>query len=282
MSWAVLAVLTACFESAKDVLGKRALSTLDPVVAAWGWHLLTLPFLLLFLAATGVPALGPDFGWALVAGGGLNVVSSVLYMRAIRESDLSLVVPLIAFTPLFLLFTSPLLLGEFPRPKGIAGVILIVLGSYSMMSRERSGLAPFRALLREPGARWMLLVALIWSLTANVDKIGVGHSSPAFWAVAINLFISMALAPAALRRKGALARPTFRTLFPLGAAGGLGIICQMTAITLTIVPYVIAIKRTSTVMSVLWGHFLFGEQGLRERLRGASLMLIGMVLVLIP
>lgn len=179
MEWALLAVMTALLESGKDVLGKRVLQRHDPLVTAWAWRLFALPFLLPFAAAAGLPPLGPDLGWALAVGGGLNVISSVLYMRAIRESDLSLTVPLVAFTPLFLLITSPLLLGEFPGPRGIAGVLLIVLGSYLMKAGERGGpLAPLRALLREPGARRMLLVALIWSVTANMDKIGVRTRPP--------------------------------------------------------------------------------------------------------
>lgn len=285
MNWAILALLTAVFESGKDVLGKRVLGKWDPVAVAWGWRVFALPFLFPLLMVAGLPPLGPDFAWALLAGGSLNLISSVFYMRAIRHSDLSLVVPLVAFTPLFLLLTSPLLLGETPGGRGIAGVVLIVLGSYLMKAGDRGKgyLAPFRALLREPGGRWMLAVSLIWSVTSNIDKIGVRNSSPVFWAVAVNLFVAVGLAPAALRRgRRMFCRNYLRALFPLGAAGGLGTACQMAAINLTLVPYVIAVKRTSTVMTVLWGHLLFREDGLRERLGGALLMLAGMVLIILP
>lgn len=284
MNWAILALLTAVFESGKDVLGKRALATYEPVAVAWGWRVFALPFLLAFLMATGFPRLGPDFVWALLAGGSLNLVSSVFYMRAIRVSDISLVVPLLAFTPLFLLVTSPLLLGEAPGGWGAVGVILIVAGSYAMKmgTRKEGYLAPFRAMLQEPGGRWMLAVSLIWSVTSTIDKIGIQNSSPVFWALAVNLFVALGLAPAALRGGVHLFSGHFvRSLFPLGAAGGIGTACQMAAVSLTLVPYVIAVKRTSTVMTVLWGHFLFKEDGLRERLGGAVLMLAGMVLIML-
>lgn len=283
MTWAVLALLTAFFESGKDVLGKRLLSTLDPVVVAFGWRAFALPFLLPVLWLTGIPKIGPDFGWALLVGGGLNILASVLYMRAIRGADLSVVVPLVAFTPLFLLLTSPLLLGERPGTAGTAGVVLIVVGSYVLKFDKRAGgpLNPFRSLLKEPGGRPMLLVAFLWSITANVDKMGIRDSSPVFWAVAVNVVIAAALAPWALMRGRMHSFPKWRALLPIGAAGGFGTVCQMVAVSMAYVPYVIALKRTSTVMSVLWGHLLFQEPGLRERLSGAVLMLTGMVLILL-
>jgi drug/metabolite transporter (DMT)-like permease len=56
----------------------------------------------------------------------------------------------------------------------------------------------------------------------------------------------------------------------------------MTAISLTLVPHVIAIKRTSTLLSVVWGHFLFRESGFRKRLAGSAVMLAGVLLILWP
>jgi len=55
----------------------------------------------------------------------------------------------------------------------------------------------------------------------------------------------------------------------------------MLALNLAIVPYVIAIKRTSTVMSVLWGTLVLREPGLRERLLGTLVMVLGVVLIVI-
>ncbi len=193
---------------------------------------------------------------------------------------------MVTFTPLFLLLTSPLLLGESPSPLGMAGVLLIVLGSYllNIHHRSRGYLAPFRALLSEPGPRLMLLVALLWSITANVDKIGLQHSSPMFYGFAINAFLALALLPLALRRlrlTGQGLRADFGNLLAIGGAGGLTIVCQMAALNLAIVPYVIAIKRTSTIMSVLWGALLFKEANLRERLLGTVVMVGGVLLIVL-
>jgi uncharacterized membrane protein len=42
---------------------------------------------------------------------------------------------------------------------------------------------------------------------------------------------------------------------------------------------VISIKRTSVIMSVLFGHFLFKEKDVRERLAGAGVMLVGVIVI---
>lgn len=284
MLWVPLAILTALFESVKDVLCKERLRAADEYLVAFAWRCFALPFLLPPLLWTGLPPLGADFWWALFLGGGLNVVTAVLYMKAIKASDLSLTVPMLAFTPLFLLLTSPLILGETAGPVGVAGVLLIVAGSYLLKAgeRHRGVLAPFRALLAERGPRLMLLVALIWSVSGNLDKIGLRNSSPLFWSAALNAFIAAALLPAVLLRRarcGRLFPDGIKELLPIGAAGGLGTLCQMTAVSLTLVPYVIAIKRTSTVWSSLWGHLRLGEPGLEERLPAVVLMLAGVVLI---
>jgi drug/metabolite transporter (DMT)-like permease len=163
--------------------------------------------------------------------------------------------------------------------------LLIVAGAYRLKAGESKAglLAPLRALLAERGPRLMLLVAFIWSVSANFDKIGARNSSPLLWATALNMFIAAALLPLVLhRRRGKRLLPDgLKGLFLIGTAGGLGSICQMTAITLTLVPYVIAIKRTSILMSSLWGHLRLGETGLRERLPATLMMSVGVALLII-
>jgi drug/metabolite transporter (DMT)-like permease len=284
MTWIVLSFLTALCESLKDVFSKKGLANVDEYVIAWSLQFFALPFLLTMLFFVKIPALGNQFWPALLLGGGLNVVTTILYMKAIKQSALSLTVPMVAFTPLFILMTSPLMVGEFPNWGGVLGVLFIVAGSYvlNLGERQRGYLAPFRALVQERGPRLMLITAFLWSITANFDKIGVQNSSPIFWSIAISMFSALVLFPIILHKSTRAVKqiPTrLQVLAPIGFFGALTAIFQMTAISLTLVAYVIAIKRTSAVMSVLWGHFIFKEKGLRERLLGAGIMLLGVALI---
>lgn len=284
MLWLLFSFLTAFSESMKDVFSKNNLKNLDEYAVAWALRFFALPFLLPLLLIIDIPTPGRQFWIALLVSGTLNVITTILYMRAIKLSDLSLSVPMVTFTPLFLLLTSPLLVGEFPGIFGLAGIILIVTGSYTLNIKERSRgyLAPFKALVREKGPQLMLMVAFLWSITSNFDKLGVQDSSPIFWAIAANIYITIFMLPVLIIKSDQkLSQLTsyIAPLLPVGLFTALTFIFQMTAINMTLVAYVISIKRTSVIMSVFWGYFIFKEKGLRERLFGSLLMIIGVVLI---
>ena len=284
--WFLFAFLTAFFESLKDVFSKKSLKKADEYIVSWSLRVFALPFLIPLLFFIEIPSLGNQFWIALFVGGSLNVITTILYMKAIKHSDLSITVPMVTFTPLFLLLTSPLIVGEFPSLFGFIGVLLIVLGSYTLNIKQRHAgyLAPFKTLLKEKGPKLMLLVAFIWSITSNFDKIGVLNSSPIFWVIAINIFITLTLLPIMLyKSRGSIQQIliSHRTLLPIGLFSALSLIFQMTAISLTLVAYVISIKRTSVVMTVLFGYLIFKEKGIKERLVGAVIMVIGVLFIVL-
>ena len=284
MLWFIFAFLTALFEATKDVLSKKSLKDIDEYVVAWSLPCFALPFLLPILLFTEIPPLGERFWLALVTGGTLYAFTLVLYMKAIKTSDLSITVPMLTFTPLFLLITSPLMVGEFPGIFGLIGIFLIVTGSYLLNINKKSQgyFAPFKALLKEKGPRLMLVVAFIWSITANIDKIGLQNSSPLFWVIAVDIYVALLMLPLCTfrrNRKTAQIRANWRALLTLGLFGGLTAVCQMTAISLTLVAYVISIKRTSAIGGVLFGYLIFKEKGIRARLVGAIVMVFGVLFI---
>ncbi|MDD3754787.1 MAG: EamA family transporter [Methanobacterium sp.] len=304
MFWLIFAWLTALFESFTDVASKKSLKNVDMYLTAFfirfSAFLFLIPVLFLVIFLWGVPTIGPQFWVALLIGGSLNVLTTVLYMKALKHSDLSISVPMLAFTPLFLLVTSPLIVGEFPTTLGLVGIILIVSGSYILNINEfkKGYLAPFKALLQEKGPKLMLIVAFIWSITSNYDKIGAVNSSPIIWVVAVNLFIAISIFPilltsnkdyfqkkrSSLVKDGSyweLIKENKNILLLTGFLSALTIIFQIYAITLTLVAYVIAIKRTSVCFGVIWGHLIFHEKGVKERLTGAVVMVLGVVLIIL-
>ncbi len=284
MVWFLFSFLTAFFESLKDVFSKKSLKNIDEYIIAWALVFFALPFLLPLLFFIDIPVIKVNFFGALILGGLLNLLTIILYVKAIKHSDLSIAIPMITFTPLFLLITSPLIVGEFPNLSGLIGILLIVIGSYTLnIKQRREGfLAPFRSLLKEKGPRLMLLVAFIWSITSNIDKIGVQSSSPIFWVISIGIFIASVMLPVVIyksRKNLHQISENYKVLVPIGLFSALALIFQMTAINLTLVAYVISIKRTSAIMSVLFGYFIFKEKGLKERLAGVVIMVIGVLFI---
>lgn len=284
MIWLILGILTAFFEAVKDVFSKQNLKKSDEYVVAWSLAFFSAIFLTPWVIYTGIPALNTQFWIALLIGGSINAVTAVLYIKAIKVSDLSLTVPLVALTPLFMLLTSPLIVGEYPNFFDCIGILLIVTGSYLLNIKEKSQgyLAPFKALLKEPGPKFMLIVAFLWSITSNFDKIGVQNSSPIFWLFSLFGTMSVLLLPVLLHKTPNPSRKILKQLPMLAAMGffnAVGVLCQMQALTLTLVVQVIAIKRTSVLMGVLFGHFIFKEKDIQQRLLGAAIMVFGVFFI---
>ncbi|MEO9124474.1 MAG: DMT family transporter [Microcoleus sp.] len=288
MTWLIFGILTAFFEAVKDVFGKQNLKKNDEYVVAWSLAFFSAVFLAPFLFFIEIPPLNPQlnpqFWIALLIGASLNSVTAILYIKAIKLSDLSLTVPLVALTPLFMLLTSPLIVGEYPNFFDCIGICFIVTGSYLLNIKEKSQgyLAPFKAILQQPGPKLMLIVAFLWSITSNFDKIGVQHSSPVCWLFSLFTTMSVLLLPVLLHKTPNPSRKIMQQLpmlIVMGFANGLGVIFQMQALTMTLVVQVIAVKRTSVLMGVLFGHFIFKEKDIQQRLLGAAIMIVGVFFI---
>ena len=282
----ILAFLTAVSESTKDYFSKKALTgDIDEYTSSFALRFFALPVLLVILFFTGIPEIAPKFWIALFVSGGLNVFATILFMKSIQNSDLSLVIPMINFTPLFLLLTSPIIVGEFPDIYGLIGILLIVVGTYvlNLQEKDKGILAPIKAIFKKKGPRLMLGVAFIWSITSNFDKWGVEGSSSYFWVFASTVFISFFLFFIMLKFSEDsidTIKKNAKALVPIGAVNSLKITFQMVALNFTLVPYVISIKRTSILWSMIIGFIFFKERKeIKQRLLGGVLMIAGVIFI---
>jgi len=141
---------------------------------------LLAPALLLF--PLGRPA--PEFWLWVAALVPLEILAMLLYMKAIRDHPLSLTLPYLAFTPVFIVVTGWLILGETVDADGLAGVLLVVAGGWLLNVGHaqpddwRTWIMPLKAIFYEPGSRMMLGVAVIFSLTAVMGKGAMRHTQP--------------------------------------------------------------------------------------------------------
>ena len=290
MIWPVLALLTACCQSGQDLLARRLLKR-SGLTSRLVMGVGCLMAALVALPLTWIP--GPTPQWpgllhALVATALVNGLAFWAYGRALRRGELSLVVPLLNLSPLVLLISAWLLLGETPGPGSLAGMVLIVLGALRLGGTDAD---PSRGILAAPGARWMLLVALLWGIGAGIDKVGVLASSSQAWVVGLNLVVGLPLTLSALAagegrslgvpsQKGGFWQSNWASLMLFGGIGALGMAVQMEAVQRTAVVNVIAIKRLSTLFSAAAGGMWLGEPRPDHRLPAVALMLAGAVLIL--
>ena len=285
MTWFLLSLTAALGLATADALTKRFFSDLPPYRMGVVRILSTAPWMILALLF--LPAAVPDrtFWLAIVAALPLEVFAFFLYMRALKLSPLSLSLPFLAFTPVFMILTGRLILGEAITTSGVLGILLIVLGAYVLnLSKMKSGLlGPIRAVMREPGSWIMLLVSFIYSITAPIGKVAILHSNPWFFAAVYNLALSVVIvslwpaAAGAERARGIFSKPGPMLLIGLMAA--MENFAHMMAIAQVEAAYMIAVKRLSLLFGVLYGAWWFGEQNIRERLAGAAIMVAGVFVI---
>ncbi|KAF2992648.1 DMT family transporter [Methylocystis sp. MJC1] len=285
------ALLTALCQSATDLGTKAATRYADDraiLAAQWnaGALLLIIASLIVYpgLVAAPIATLDaltqPGFTKLLAWSGVLNVVAYFFYIRGFRLSDASLVAPLVLLTPVLMLVTSPIMTGEQAPPMGMFGVLFTVLGVGLLDANRANGKRfNFAVFVKDAGARYMLVTAAIWSITANIDKLGVTASTPLIWNAGVMIVIALcanlywALGPRKTPRLSSL-----RYALLAGSAMAFGNTVQMWALTILFTPYVIAIKRLSALFTVLASsHVLKEETG--GRLLGAAVMLAGAVMI---
>ena len=307
MLWYVLSFIGAIADAGYYISVKKFLQTSDPFSLAAGGYTCTGTVLLLMSWIMGFPDIGQDFYGSLFASSVLGIGAILLTFAALRSTDISLAVPMISFTPLFLIVTAFVILHEVPTMTGIAGIVIIVTGSYvlNLSSSDGGWTDPFRSVFRNRGVLYMLMVSVIYAFAINFDKIIVNNSDPVFGASIICMILGLSFAGISqipplkemlVRITGPVPDSPLQQSLPDGATPSnkrvrqwiaIGILLSVSAVsiytayTLQIVPYVIAIKRMSIIIIVFYGGFVFREKEMLRRFSGALLMVAGAVMIVL-
>lgn len=291
MVWFLFALIAAFFDAVYYSLIKKYTKSMDISMLAAGGFLVSFAVLMTISLIRGIPLLGSAFIPVLLADTFLNGLAVILYFRALKITDLSLVVPMLSFTPVFTLLVSWILLREFPSVVGILGILLIVGGAYVLnLKKDGSGnfsqdsiLSPFREMLSNKGIIYGILVALIFSFTITLEKIVVLNSDPLFGTAVIHLLLGIWFGVMMFKNRRAGVQSEFH-FFPgaiIGITLALISIAINIALTMQIVPYVVSLKRVSILFSVLTGALFFREKDILQRGIAAVIMVVGVLLIIL-
>jgi len=272
-----LVIGAAVVHAGWNALAKRAGDPLAFLWCAGGVStLLYLPGVLYVLSATGFPRGALPFVVATVV---LHSAYFFTLGRAYGTGDLSVVYPVarglgVALVPIlaFAIFDERL------SPVGTLGVVLVVLGIFSLHGRRRWRSAPLLA----PGTGWALATGLIIAGYSLVDKAGVTRLHPLAYIGLLELGAFLVLVPAVLPRRDALRRE-WRTnrlaILVVGILSPGAYLLVLFAFQLSKVAYVVAGREVSIVLSALIGSLWMREGTLSQRLAGAAVVAAGVVCV---
>lgn len=289
--WVIFALSSALADSFKPLFGKKSMQSVSPAFVGWAqWAIgvaVLLPLFIVEAAVEGSFFFSSDFWPILLLNVVLNIGSTLLYWKAIQQTDLSLFLPIVlSATPLFLLITSPLMLYDAPSVWGFIGVITTVVGVYiiNLEHRERGFWAPLLEIGRNRGLKYGVVVAGVWSITSNLDSMLVDASSPITYITIMYIAMTLVLLPVAWHRR---ARQPWRgsstalALIGTGIASAFAHLYQMLAIVEGMVPYVLTLKRTSVLFAILWAVLFLKEKKFRQRFAGGLIIVAGAVIVIV-
>ena len=283
--WLVLSLISALSDSSKNILAKKNSASMNSVVATWIWLFYSMAVLVpaaILLGKTGFPdkVFWTAFSIRIV----LEVAALILYVTALKISNLSLSLPMLSFSPLFIIAISFVINGEFPKPLSLVGVASVVIGAYFLNFKKGERFyQPVLSVIRDKGSLMMLCVAFLWSFTSSLHKVAIEHSNPYFYSGLSAVVLTIIFTPLAFisSRKDFVKAIKIENISKLSATGildGLAILSQMLAQGLTLTVLVVSIKRMSTVFSAIMGRIYFKE-AIKNRIVPIIIMVLGVVLI---
>ena len=217
----------------------------------------------------------------------ISIISAFLFLKALSISELGLSIPLLSFSPLFSTILSSIILDENLQKLQYFGIGLIIFGTVILYSRSFSIPDIFKSLtyiVKNKGARYMILVSLIWSLTPILDKICFKYSSMNIHGFIQSFGILIVLVM--INKESFFddlqsIRDSFFIICITMLVGTIATIFQFFAISLTFVSIMESIKRSvGQVLSVIFGTIYFKEKITYQKILGVIILSLGVFVIL--
>ena len=282
MMWFLLSIFSALFDGAKNLYAKKLTKQFDEYLLSFSTSIIIVLCLLPIVWFIGIPTIGEKFIFSLMITGIINAVTLVLILKALKLTDVSLVVPLFSLSPALLLITSPFIIGEFPSLFGLIGIFCILSGTYVLNFKRKLSFEPITSIFKNHGQKLIVIVAILWAVSSNFYKIGMVNSSPIFFIFSLNVLISILLFPFMLREtRFTKLKNNWKSIIPLGILSAGTSMFQWTAASMTLIVYALSIKRLSILISVMGGIYLFKEKKSFQRIIATIIILLGVYLITI-
>lgn len=291
MTWFWFALIFAIWSSLSLPIVKKVTKTVNPVVFLFLSNLFIIPVMFVaILIMGGFPNITPLFLLFIAIAGVLDAVAFAASFWAIKLSPISLISPISAFNPVFVMVFALIGLSEVPTPQKLIGVCIVVIGAYILnISDTKVGfIAPFKKLFSDRGVQLFLLTNFLWGITPIFQKQAIMQTSPTMPLAASFMgivFATLFVCPFILLRHSRAVIPSIKpNLGWLVLMAPFSVLAQFAAyqaFALTNVGYATAAFKLSILFTILLGGFVFKEDRLWERLLGAFVMVLGTLLIVL-
>ncbi len=288
--WFFFALASAIIYSFRGILEKKIISNVNNYILGFAVRVFALPFffLPLFLFPEKViplQNLTPEF-WFVVFFIALvcTPLETIFYYKALDEEEVSFVLPLLSLAPVITLGLSAVILKEVPNIFGVIGVLLIILGIYTLkLSHAKEGLLePFKHIKNSRGAQLMTIVFLSLGLGSVLDKIGVANSNAYFYALINYIGVSTTLFFIALFKARTHMKELvtyWKQFLLIGSVVAAYTLLYMLALEESFASYAIAIRNASIIFTIILGYLFFKEKDLKQKIIAAIIISVGLIFI---
>lgn len=281
--WFFLALLSAVLGGVRRSSEKRLLSNVNHFTLGWAVQVFSLPVCLavLFVSGSFLNPLQLGLGFwlpLLLVVVVFYPVNTWLFYKALKEGELSKVLPVQSLMPVFSLVLAWLLVGEVPTIVAVCGVLLICIGLYILNMNGKKPHNPLQPFLEDKSTLYMLGSTLAVALVAPLDKIAINASNPLFYTA-----ISTAGAAGMLyviaryfKQDDFELKKNWRSLTGIGLLQGSAYATFIVALSLGPVAYVNATKSSGILFGALAGVLFLKESFTRTKLISFVLIAAGL------
>jgi uncharacterized membrane protein len=209
--------------------------------------------------------------------------------KALEKGDLSLIYPIMRSSPAVVLIFSITILGEDVSVLGVAGILLVAIGVYTinMESLVFSELfRPFRAMTRDRAIQFAFLTLFSVAGYTLVDKLAVSQMHPVVFAY-IYPWISLSLFSGYIfkTKSNDILKKEWVThkasILVCGVLSIFGYFLILVAFTIERMSYVVGLRQLSIVFAVLLGGHILKEENKRIRIASSIIIFVGAYLITI-
>ncbi|MBD3313880.1 EamA family transporter [Candidatus Woesearchaeota archaeon] len=289
MEWYVLLLISAFIFGVSEIFKKKVLYHEHTLQFMSSYYLMMFVFLLVLLPKVNFHLM-PIEWFIIVLKSSLLAIAAYMIFKLLRHYDISEILPLKNLSPVFLLVLGYLILNEHPSAINIAGIVLLIAGTYVLEADHKiSDLKEPLKVLSDKKLVFLLTYLIFISFCAVIDKIAVRTIDVYSYYFLQMMFLSTIFLALKSRAKGGLSdiKQAFRKDWPGIIVASLLVVLSdllyLSAISLpaTLIVLAIPIRRLSTFISAFIGGELFHEKGLKMKLIACSIMIAGAWLVVL-
>src|SRR3989344_4223270 len=285
--WFWYALLSGLVSAVSVILNKKALKNINASLVSWALFAFSIPFLIYPAFKDGIPKVNNLFWIVITASVVSFAYAKTLSLKSLKGSLMSEVVSLIFFAVLFQYIYGLIFLSESLKIIPIIGLILIVVGGYTLKVEEAKEdfFKPFKLLATNKNSLMYLIAMIIMPLTTIFDKIGLRNIQPvnqSFLLLMENILTVILLGVYMTGKDKNWVKElktNFWTLSLNGVAYMALSLLFLYGITTGAVALVSGVKKLEVFFVLIFGWLLLGDKPKKDVWIGSIIMLLGVILI---